>query len=730
MSDEPTHVKPGNPPPGGGGQARSNDGSSALPIGFELGDFRIERVLGEGGFGIVYLARDLRLERAVAIKEFMPLSLAGRQSDLRVTVLSARHQETFDLARRSFINEAKLLAHFDHPSLVKVLQFWEDRGTAYMAMPYYQGMTLKQWLRTPGNHANEAFLRGLLRPVVDALAHLHAENCFHRDIAPDNIMLLPDGRPLLIDFGAARMVIGDATQALTVILKPGFAPIEQYADSAVMKQGAWTDIYALAAVLYFVISGRAPPPSAARIVADEMAPAAGLGGGQYSAPFLAMIDACLAIRPADRPQTADEVRRLLDVPVASPHSDLHGAPDDDDQTVVLAPKRAAPVNPLRTVGPRPETQPGAIAEQKPQPKPKPKQTQAASADLPPTRPKLAIGAGLLAACALALWIWAPWSTPAADPHAGPSSSTVANAPPASAPALPELSASRPGSSLLASASAPAAQPTEPASASASASEPTRASSEPRESRPVSTTALQTPGDAFEAVDLAMAQAQPARRLVARFRATPAVVDGELPRLTVSSGNAGYLYVFLAEPRADHWQLIFPNKLDRGNEIAADATLSLPRKGWSIRATEPVGARRLLVLVADTPRDFDAEASAGGGPFASIALKGDTAANGGGAAASYLGKPRCEGSVVSCSAAFSAARIEFNVGARPVVRAPPSNPPDNSKASGSGNANAGGNANANGNAKKCADLLAQQYQQLSLGINSAEIASQRAKLHCK
>ena len=234
----------------------AGDSGNALPTGTYIGEFELTETLGEGGFGIVYKAWDHSLERRVALKEYMPSSLAARSGETQVQVKSERHRETFDLGRKSFINEAKLLAQFDHPALVKVYRFWEANGTAYMVMPLYDGITLKDRLRQLPNPPDEAWLMALLGPLTEALAVIHAEHCFHRDIAPDNVILLSsNGRPLLLDFGAARRVIGDMTQALTVILKPGYAPVEQYAEAPHMKQGAWTDVYALAATIHFAIVG-------------------------------------------------------------------------------------------------------------------------------------------------------------------------------------------------------------------------------------------------------------------------------------------------------------------------------------------------------------------------------------------------------------------------------------------------------------------------------------------
>ena len=284
---------------------------SSLPGGTRLREFEVERVVGEGGFSIVYAAVDVNLRRRVALKEYMPTSLARRRDDRTVQPRSERDSETFDLGRRSFINEARLLARFDHPALVKVHQFWEENGTAYMVMPLYQGRTLKHWLKELGRPPTEEELKDLIAPLLEALEHLHAENVFHRDVAPDNILLLDDGKPVLLDFGAARQVLADSNKALTAILKPSYAPIEQYADMAQLRQGPWTDIYALCAVLYFAMTGAAPPSAVARSIIDKMAPATKAGVDRYSAPFLRAIDAGLAVRPEGRPQSVKQFRELV-----------------------------------------------------------------------------------------------------------------------------------------------------------------------------------------------------------------------------------------------------------------------------------------------------------------------------------------------------------------------------------------------------------------------------------
>ena len=283
----------------------------ALPPGTRLGEFEITRLVGEGGFGIVYAVFDHSLERTVALKEYMPSTLAERGDGYTVAVRSERHAETFAAGLKSFINEARLLARFDHPALLKVHRFWEANGTAYMVMPFYEGPTLKRALADMPAPPDEAWLRALLAPLLDALAVMHAAHCYHRDIAPDNILLTAAG-PLLLDFGAARRVITDMTQALTVVLKPGYAPVEQYGDVPSMRQGPWTDLYALAGVVHCAITGRPPMPSIERLMADRLAPLTQRAAGRYSAGFLAAMDAALAVRPDDRPQDIAAFRGLMD----------------------------------------------------------------------------------------------------------------------------------------------------------------------------------------------------------------------------------------------------------------------------------------------------------------------------------------------------------------------------------------------------------------------------------
>ncbi len=305
----------------------------ALPIETRLGEFEIRRVLGVGGFGIVYLAFDHLLEREVALKEYMPSTLVDRAETMHVSLISQDNADTFALGLRSFVNEARLLARFDHPSLLKVHRFWEANGTAYMAMALYRGRTARDVRLEMKTRPDEAWMRKILEPLLGAIERLHSEDVFHRDIAPDNILIEADGRPVLLDFGAARRVITDRSQALTAILKPSYAPIEQYADVGGMKQGAWTDMYALGATMHFLLMGRPPPPAPGRSIQDTMPPLAQQDLPGCSKEFLELIDWMLTPLPNERPQSVAVVRDALAGTISPPRK---APPPKYERTTPLA----------------------------------------------------------------------------------------------------------------------------------------------------------------------------------------------------------------------------------------------------------------------------------------------------------------------------------------------------------------------------------------------------------
>ena len=306
-----------------------SDPSNALPRATRLGEFEMLRVLGVGGFGIVYLAFDHALEREVAVKEYMPSSLAGRSSAMQVSVISQSHAEPFALGLRSFVNEARLLARFDHPALVKVYRYWEANGTAYMAMPFYAGKNLHLIRQDMTSPPDETWLRSILEPLLGALERLHGEGVYHRDISPDNVIVLADGQPVLLDFGAARRVITDKSVALTAILKPAYAPIEQYGEAGPVRQGPWTDLYALGATMHFLLLARAPQPSISRTVHDEVVPLSSRALPGCGTAFLACLDWMLRPMPAQRPQSVAELRDGLAGRRAAPPLPARAAPDGD-----------------------------------------------------------------------------------------------------------------------------------------------------------------------------------------------------------------------------------------------------------------------------------------------------------------------------------------------------------------------------------------------------------------
>lgn len=321
----------------------ASDHVRPLPNGHRLGEFQLDSVLGIGGFGIVYRAFDRKLQRAVAVKEYMPAMLASRAGDYTVALRAPRFSEAFEAGRAAFLNEARLLAQFDHPGLLKVLHFWESHGTAYMVMPFYEGQTLKQ-LAAKGLHMGEPELLSMLAALLGALDVLHRAQCFHRDIALDNILVQPGGKPVLLDFGAARKLIGDIVDETAMMLKPGYAPIEQYTDDPAFRQGPWTDIYALGAVAHALLTGEVPQAAVVRSIQDQYRPLATRalpGEMRYSPHVLAAIDKALALRIEDRPDSVAAFAQLLGLHEAAPGvfvvADRHSEPTNHERQAESSP---------------------------------------------------------------------------------------------------------------------------------------------------------------------------------------------------------------------------------------------------------------------------------------------------------------------------------------------------------------------------------------------------------
>lgn len=283
------------------------DNLLALPEGTELvGDYRIKRVLGAGGFGITYLADEKALARLVTIKEYFPADFAAR----RAYDASPRSQEVagdYQWGLDRFIEEAQTLARFDHPNVVRVHRYFRANNTAYMVLHFEEGGSFKSWLRGLKRAPRQAELDNMVAPLLDALEIIHKANYLHRDIAPDNIMVRKDGSPVLIDFGSARGQIASHSRTVSALVKPGYSPYEQYATTT-SNQGPWTDIYALGATLYHAIAGKRPLDAPSRIVNDEYVKAADAALSSYRSGFLSAIDKALRLEVGERPQSIAQWR--------------------------------------------------------------------------------------------------------------------------------------------------------------------------------------------------------------------------------------------------------------------------------------------------------------------------------------------------------------------------------------------------------------------------------------
>ena len=286
----------------------------ALPAQYRLHWYTLERVLGQGGFGITYLARDTNLDQAVAIKEYLPVDVATRRADATVRSRTDDQNERYRWGLERFIREARTLARFDHPNIVRVHSVFEFNNTAYMVMRFEEGENFAALLEHRRT-LSEADLMRILLPIIDGLELVHNAGFIHRDIKPDNIHIRADGTPVLLDFGSARLALGHA-RTVTILVAPGYAPFEQYYSTG-ESQGPWTDIYGLGATCYRAISGIAPMDAIARSkgilgsTREILVPASAIGSGRYSERLLKAIDHALEFSEKDRPQTLTQWREEL-----------------------------------------------------------------------------------------------------------------------------------------------------------------------------------------------------------------------------------------------------------------------------------------------------------------------------------------------------------------------------------------------------------------------------------
>ncbi|HEX4329636.1 MAG TPA: PhnD/SsuA/transferrin family substrate-binding protein, partial [Burkholderiales bacterium] len=324
------------------------DDRQALPPGYGLYEYRIERVLGSGGFGVTYLARDSMLGHQVAIKEYLPNELAARNGETgAIYPRSKRHGEEYGNGLTRFLLEARTLASFRHHNIIGVHRFFEANNTAYMVMAYEQGESLNTWLSRRllrgGGTPVEALLVAMFVPLLEGLALVHEAGFLHRDIKPANIYVRDgDGSLVLLDFGAARQAgAGVSTQGLTSIVTPGYAPFEQY--HAHGRQGPWSDLYAIGGVLYWFVTGRRPVEAAARVHDDPQESAVRAGAGRYGEDFLAAVDWALEVDERTRPQTVGEFLPVLTGAMPISRDELEPGGRDDaairmpDSTTVAAP---------------------------------------------------------------------------------------------------------------------------------------------------------------------------------------------------------------------------------------------------------------------------------------------------------------------------------------------------------------------------------------------------------
>ena len=278
---------------------------TALQAGMVLNDrYIVGRVLGQGGFGITYLAFDTQLQAKVAIKEYMPGEIAARVEGAAVSVMADTRSEDFAYGAERFREEARTLAKFiGHPNVAGVSSYFDENGTSYFVMDYIEGISFKSYIANAGGRVSTDEALNVMIPVLRALTAVHAEGVIHRDVTPDNIYISRDGNVKLLDFGSARYSIGDKSKSLDVILKVGYAPKEQYIRRG--RQGPYTDVYSCAACLYGALTGVLPPESLDRLEEDELVPVS-----QVLPDIPEWLDRAilkgLAVQPENRFQSAAE----------------------------------------------------------------------------------------------------------------------------------------------------------------------------------------------------------------------------------------------------------------------------------------------------------------------------------------------------------------------------------------------------------------------------------------
>jgi serine/threonine protein kinase len=388
--------------------------NKALPEGTVLGEWRLQQVLGAGGFGIVYRGNHIYFDETVAIKEYFPGAISDRLDGTTVAPTDSSSEEVYELGRKKFLEEAKILWNLSrperHPNIVSVRSLFETHGTAYMVMDFENGVSLSQMLKE-GKRFEEKSLLALILPIAQGLERAHRAGVLHRDIKPANILVNEAGKPVLIDFGSARFDSSQATNTKLTFYTPPYAAIEQYVKS--YPQGPWTDIYALGVVLYQCVSGEKPPEVLERLHGGLGQSLSDREWPGFSRTFTRAVDAAMGIRPLERPQTISAWLKLF-TEAADTEVTRVAARIANDPMAMAAPVLPAPPEPVKPVAQQKSVQ---TAEKAPRKKP------------------LLLGLGLSAAASLGIAAYAFWPSHPAPVQPTPVISAVAQAPEQAAPSL-------------------------------------------------------------------------------------------------------------------------------------------------------------------------------------------------------------------------------------------------------------------------------------------------------
>ncbi|HEB96056.1 MAG TPA: serine/threonine protein kinase [Sedimenticola thiotaurini] len=280
-----------------------------LPPGTVIDGYAIIKLIGSGGFSLIYLAEDEETQERVVIKEFLPRNLARRVGSCRVEMERQASQENFNNGRKLFYQEAKALATLRHPNIVNVRTFFLANNTAYMVMDYEQGKNLGKYIKHRKGRLSTAFLLTVFPPILDALSLIHSTGQLHLDIKPGNIHLRPGGNPLLLDFGAVHRIATSRRSQASQVVTPGFSPVEQYYSSGYV--GPWSDVYAIGATMRACIDGRPPPSAIERHAREQLKPAVSQHRRRYPAWLLEVIDWAMEVDPLLRPQDAGSMLEAL-----------------------------------------------------------------------------------------------------------------------------------------------------------------------------------------------------------------------------------------------------------------------------------------------------------------------------------------------------------------------------------------------------------------------------------